>query len=102
MTTEAEFQAVLEDLLPTAVKALKDIAIGPKTSATNRLKVIEMLLRVARAPSRPRASQAYVAAAREARTALPEALSFLKEIIKTHKSERIRSRATKLAAQIGH
>jgi hypothetical protein len=89
MTTDREVQARLQALRLEAFKACCKMVTEPNTAATNRLKGVELLLRVARGPSEP--------SAREARTALALSVPFLDQIAKSHTSERIRSRATRLA-----
>jgi hypothetical protein len=97
MTIEAEVQKIMNDALPAIVKSMGKIATDANASATNRLEAIGILLRVVRGPNNCAAD---IVAARDARIALSEADPFLEQIFESHKSRRIRARATKLAGHI--
>jgi hypothetical protein len=106
MATDADMRAMVQDMLigsvPRIVESMGEMATRPKTSATNRLQAIEILLRIAVGPSgRPR-EQTDIVASADASTALSRAVPFLDEIVKSHTSARIRTRALKLAVRISN
>ena len=97
MTIEAEVQKIMRDALPSIVKNMGKIATDTNASATHRLKAMGVLLRVVRGLNNCAAD---IATSRDARIALSDAAPFLEQIAKSHKSKRIRVRATKLASHI--
>jgi hypothetical protein len=101
MMTRDEMQERLRDLLPAAVASSAKTATNPKTAATNRLKSIELLLRIVRGPTTRVGDYRDAANADAAHKALVRAAPFLDQIAKTHPSNRVRSRAGKLRAAIG-
>ena len=84
-------RAALDKAIPVTVKRMSGLAIGSETSAPNRLKAVEMLLRVART-SHPSAA--------DARAALRRALRPLGKVAATHPSLAINAKATRLIAAI--
>jgi hypothetical protein len=97
MTIEAEVQKIMDDALPAIVKSMAKIATDANASATNRLEAMGILLRVVRGPNNCAAD---IAAGRDAQIALSDAAPFLEQIVKSHKSKRIRWRAAKLTSHI--
>jgi len=95
MVTDAELraqvQAMLQEAIPLAIDSLSKTAISPKTSPTERLKSIELLLRVANSDS---------SFGSNARSVLSEAVPFLEKIIKSHPSRRVLLGAIKEALRI--
>lgn len=92
MVTNAEqLREMALAAVPTVVKNMGQMAIGPKTSATNRLKATELLLRVARSKH---------ASARDARAALSKAVPALRKVAATHNSVGICAKANRLIAAI--
>jgi hypothetical protein len=100
MTTHNELQTMIRATIPGTVKSMGEIATAAKASATNRLKAIELLLRVAWGPTNRPSEPSDVVNQRNARTALSRAEPFLQQIITSHKSRRIRAQAAKLADSI--
>jgi len=97
MTIETEVQKIMDDALPAIVKSMGKIATDANASATNRLEAMGILLRVVRGPNNCAAD---IAAGRDAQIALSDAAPFLEQIVKSHKSKRIRWRAAKLTSHI--
>jgi hypothetical protein len=97
MTIEAEVQKIMDDALPAIVKSMGKIATDANASATNRLEAMGILLRVVRGPNNCAAD---IAAGRDAQIALSDAAPLLEQIVKSHKSKRIRWRAAKLTSHI--
>jgi hypothetical protein len=101
MTIEEEVQKIFREALPGAVKSLGEIAADPNASATNRLHAIGLLLHFAVGPGDRPAHPLEIVAAHDARAVLSNAVPFLEQAAKSHKSARIRLRAAKLANLIG-
>jgi hypothetical protein len=103
MTTYAEkMQTIIRPTIPAVVKSMGEVATNANTSATTRLKAIELLLRVAIGPSTRPSEPSDVVNGRNARTALSRALPFLEQIVTTHKSPRMRLKAAKLVGCVGN
>jgi hypothetical protein len=100
MTIEADVQKIMRDALPGVVKSMGKIATDANASATKRLEAMGVLLRVVRGPNHRAADSAEIAAGHDARVALSDAAPFLEQIVKSHKSKRVRSRAAKLTSHI--
>lgn len=96
----AEVQAALRRAIPGIVTSMGKDATDPETAPTKRMQAMDILLRVAVGPSGRPADEADAAAARDARGALSRALPLLEQAIKTSKSARIVSRASKLVERI--
>jgi len=97
MTTNPDIQEIF---LPVVVKNMSKVAADSNAAPRERLKAIKLLLRVAMGPSNRPAEDTDVVAARDARNILSDATIYLGQIIKSTRSERIRSMAMELAIRI--
>jgi len=101
MTPKRDIQAVLRTNLPVVVKNMSKVANDSNAAQRERLKAIELLLRVAMGPSDRAADDTDVVAARDARNALSDTAIYLEQVINSTKSKRIRLRAVELANGVG-
>lgn len=99
MTTKPDIEAVRDDL-SILVKNMSKVATDSRAASRERLKAMELLLRVAVGPSKRPALDSDVVAGRKALNALSHAPIYLRQIITSTRSERIRSRAAELAIRI--
>jgi hypothetical protein len=99
-TSLEEAQAMLRAAIPGIVKSMRQVATDTNTSATERLKAVELLMRVISGPVGRPAEQTDIDAGREAHTAVLEAVPLVEAIGRSHKSARLRSKALKLANRI--
>jgi hypothetical protein len=88
---KADIRSMGHDAIPGVVKSMGRIAIDAKAKRTNRLKAIEILLRVADGDH---------PAGVEARKALTRVGPFLEDVIKSEDGKRNNLKAVKLAERI--
>lgn len=99
MTAKPDIEAVRDDL-SVLVKNMSKVATDSHAAPRERLKAIELLVRVAVGPSKRPALDSDVVAGREALNALLDAPIYLRQIIRSTRSERVRSRVAELAIRI--
>jgi hypothetical protein len=104
MAHRAYVKAALRADRLAVVKNMSKVASDPNAAAIERLRAMELLLRIAMGPSNRPADDVDVVAAREARNALSNASLSLEQIIRSRRPGRTRARAVKFArllAEIG-
>jgi hypothetical protein len=101
VTTKPDIEAVRAEL-SVLVKNMSKVATDSDAAPRERLKAIELMLRIAIGPSKRPALDSDVVAGRNALNALSDATICLRQIITSTKSERVRSRAAELAIRIAN
>jgi hypothetical protein len=99
MKTKPDIEKVRTNL-PVLVKNISKVASDVNAASRERIKAIELLLRIAVGPSKRPALDIDVVAGRNALSALLDAPIYLRQIITSARSERVRSKITELAIRI--
>ena len=96
MAHRADVKAALRADRLAVVKNMSKVAGDPTAAAIERLRAMELLVRIAMGPSNRPADDVDVVAARDARNALSNASLSLEQVIRSRRPGGTRARAVKL------
>jgi len=103
MITDPKIQKMIREALPGIVKTIDKTANNPEAKPANRIKAVELLLRVALSPSNHPVNTAALKSNAEA--ALVRLVPFLTGVVKSNKHGRNYLKAVQallLIAKLGH